>query len=242
MTNSPLRLLVHGASGRMGGALLRLVTALPELQLVAAVSRDGVAGGAVGLPAARMDEAPDFDVAIDFSLPEAFPGVLALCRSRGTALVCGTTGLSDAQRDSLDSAAAHIPVLWASNFSLGVAVMDMLLRHAAPLLPRWTAAMVETHHVHKKDAPSGTAITLAQAWQGAGGTAAEITSVREGEVVGEHRLRLSGPGEWLEVAHGAVDRDIFARGALAMAARLQAQPPGRYAIADLLALSACPSR
>jgi 4-hydroxy-tetrahydrodipicolinate reductase len=231
----PIRLLVHGASGRMGRALCRLAGDAGFV-VVAGTSRGGepVADGVPGLRADALDDAPPFDVAIDFSLPAAFDGIVALCLSRGCPLVSGTTGLSEAQRDALAAASAKIPVLWASNFSLGVAVMELLLRQAAPLLAGWSAAMVETHHVHKKDAPSGTAISLSEAWTEAGGAPAAIASQREGEVVGEHRLRLSGPGEWLEIAHGALDRDVYARGALAMAARLRGRRAGRYAIADLL--------
>lgn len=232
----PLRLLVHGASGRMGRAVLRLAAADPRFRVVAAVSRSGApleestapvfAGGA-------LSACPDFDVAVDFSLPSALPSLLALCQARAAALVSGTTGLDPALRAQLDVAAATIPVLWASNFSLGVVVLEDLLRRSTAALG-WPVEISETHHVHKLDAPSGTAITLAAAAAEVLGRTPAIDSVREGEVIGTHRIRLQGPGETLELGHVALDRDIFARGALEGANRLQGRPAGRWSLAELV--------
>ena len=112
-------------------------------------------------------------------------------------------------------------------------MLEDVVRRAASALAKWELKIVETHHVHKKDAPSGTAITLARAAASAGRTAA-IESVREGEVVGEHVVRFSGPGETLEFLHRADDRDIFAAGALEAAALLAKRPPGMYRLAELL--------
>src|SRR4249919_231676 len=122
-SSSPIRILIHGASGRMGQALLRLARENPALQVVAAVSRSGAAIDGVDVPmfaSADLARCPSFDVAIDFSLPEGFDAVLAACKMRKAALVSGTTGLSTQQREALAQAAHTIPVLWASNFSLGV--------------------------------------------------------------------------------------------------------------------------
>src|SRR5687768_18421978 len=128
--SNPIRILIHGASGRMGQALLRLAGERSDLEVVAAVSRriesraiDGIAQ----FTTAELHGVPAFDVAIDFSLPEGFDGILALCVERGAALVSGTTGLDAARRAALDDAALRIPVLWASNFSLGVAVLHELV-------------------------------------------------------------------------------------------------------------------
>lgn len=121
--------------------------------------------------AAELAGVPEFDVAIDFSLPEGFDPVLALCVARGRALVSGTTGLDAAQRDALQAAATGIALLWASNFSVGVAVLAELVERAARALPGWDCDIVESHHVHKKDAPSGTALSLGQA-AACGGTSA----------------------------------------------------------------------
>jgi 4-hydroxy-tetrahydrodipicolinate reductase len=234
MTGPTLRLLVHGASGRMGGALLRLAAAAPDLRVVAAVSREGAAGGAQGVAAAGLDAAPDFDVAIDFSLPDALSPLLEFCQARARPLVCGTTGLSAAQRASLEAAGARIPVLWAANFSLGVVVLEDLVERAGRALPGWSARIVETHHLRKLDAPSGTALVLARALARGGGVDPAIESIREGDVVGDHRVELLGPGERLLFEHQAGDRDIFASGALEAARLLARQRPGVHRFADLL--------
>ena len=221
----------------MGQALLRLAAGMPALTVVAGVTRRGEKFDAGGVPvfsSAALDDCPAFDVAIDFSLPEAFDGVLALCVARGAALVSGTTGLSTAQVQAMDSAGATIPVLWASNFSLGVAVLEDLVRRAAKALADWDADIVEAHHVHKKDAPSGTALTLGRAVESGGGHAPRYASLRAGDIVGEHTVQFSGPGERIELIHRATDRDIFARGALSAALRLVQRPAGRIALAELL--------
>jgi 4-hydroxy-tetrahydrodipicolinate reductase len=235
MTPSPIRLLIHGATGRMGAALVRLAAADPRLRVVAAASRRGDdCGDAPGLATDRLADAPGFDVAVDFSLPEAFDPVLALCRARGIALVSGTTGLSSAQLASLDAAAASIPVVWSANFILGVAVLAQLARRAAQALPGWDADIVEAHHVHKKDAPSGTALMLGRAVADGRGGEPHYASLRAGDIVGEHTVQLSGIGERLELVHRATNRDIFARGALEAAVRVQGRGAGRHALADLL--------
>lgn len=173
MNQTPLRLLIHGASGRMGQALLRLAAEHPEtLQIVAAVTGRAPAQRVVdGVPffaASELPGAPAFDVAIDFSLPEGFDPLLALCVERGAGLVSGTTGISSSQRQALEAAATTIPLVWASNFSLGVAVLDELVERAAQALAGWDCDVVESHHTQKKDAPSGTALTLGAAAQRGG--------------------------------------------------------------------------
>ena len=232
--NGPIRVLIHGASGRMGRALLRLAGDDPRFELVAAVSGQGRSLADCAIPVLAVDAidaAPPFDACIDFSLPAGFDRVLALCQARGAAFVSGTTGLDDAQRAALEGAAARIPVLWASNFSLGVAVLSELVRRASLLLPDWNCDIVESHHVHKKDAPSGTALTLGVA---TGREAVHYASLRAGDIVGEHTVQFTGLGERLELTHRATNRDLFARGALEAAARLGGRAPGRYELADLV--------
>lgn len=230
------RILVHGASGRMGQALLRLLPEFPGLRLAAAVSSRPQADTLLGAPwltADRLAHAPAFDVAIDFSLPPAFPGIVAVCVARGAALVSGTTGLDDDARARMLEAAARVPVLWAANFSLGVAVLADLVARAAELLPGWDCAIVESHHTHKRDAPSGTALMLAGAVEHSG-THADIHAIRAGDIVGEHSVRFAGLGESLELAHRATAREVFARGALTCAARIVGRNPGRYSVMDML--------
>jgi 4-hydroxy-tetrahydrodipicolinate reductase len=159
MSPPPVRLLIHGASGRMGRALLRLAAEDNRFRVVAACSASGNAlteAGEVPLFAASaLDQVPAFDVAVDFSLPPGFDRILALCRQREVALVSGTTGLEAAQFTALEQAALQVPVLWAANFSLGVAVLGDLVRRAAQALPQWDCDLIEAHHIHKRDAPSG---------------------------------------------------------------------------------------
>ena len=237
MSEHSTRLLIHGAQGRMGQALLRLCGEQPGCGVVAAVSRRNpsqrVVDGVAHLSANEMAGAPAFDVAVDFSLPEAFDGLLAMCIERKTALVSGTTGLSAIQREALEAASTQIPILWASNFSIGVAVLHDLVRRAAVALPGWDCDIIEMHHTRKLDAPSGTALTLGAAAE-QGGATPRYAAIRAGDIVGEHLVQFAGQGERIELVHRATHRDIFARGASQAAAWLAGKPPGLYAIADLL--------
>ncbi|MBB1471941.1 4-hydroxy-tetrahydrodipicolinate reductase [Luteimonas sp. MC1782] len=235
---SPIRLMLHGASGRMGHALMRLCAdgAVPGCVVVAAVSRrpaQRVVDGVPHFAAAELRAVPAFDVAIDFSLAEAFDQVLALCVERGAALVSGTTGLGATQREALAAASARIPLVWAANFSLGVALLEDLVERAAAALPGWDCDIVEAHHVHKKDAPSGTAIALGAA-AGRGGSDPRYASLRAGDIVGEHTVQFTGIGERIELVHRATSRDVFARGALHAASRLHGRAPGSWRLRDLL--------
>jgi 4-hydroxy-tetrahydrodipicolinate reductase len=235
--NELTRLLIHGASGRMGLALLRLAAERDDVAVVAAVSRAQPAQRVVeGVPhfaTSELHGVPDFDVAIDFSLPEGFDTILALCVERGAAIVSGTTGLDDAQRDRLQQASTRIPTMWAANFSLGVAVLSELVERAAGALPGWDCDIVESHHVHKKDAPSGSALALG-ASAGQGGAVPRYASMRAGDIVGEHFVQFTGLGERIELNHRATNRDVFARGALHAATRLPGRAPGLYRLRDLL--------
>ena len=238
--STSIDLLVHGASGRMGQRLLALAPDHPGLRLVAAVARRHDLPGidpVLAWPAARLPEVPAFGLMIDFSLPEAFDAALALAVARQAAFVSGTTGLSPAQRGALDAAARRIPVLWSANFSLGVAVLSDLVERAARALPGWDLDIVESHHVHKKDAPSGTALALGASAK-AGGAEPRYASLRAGDIVGEHWLQFAGQGERVELAHRATSRDIFARGALAVGEWLAGQPPGHYTMRDWVAARA----
>lgn len=236
-----VRILVHGASGRMGQALLRLAAEREDVCVFAAVSgrppRQRVIDGVPYFGATELGGVPAFDVAVDFSLPGGFDALLALCLKRSAALVSGTTGLEDAQRAALASAGGSIPVLWASNFSLGVAVLEDLVARAAAVLPGWDCDIVESHHTRKLDAPSGTALTLGAAAAGQGATP-HYASIRAGDIVGEHLVQFTSHGERIELVHRATNRDIFASGALHVAARMAGRAPGRYTIADLLGTDA----
>lgn len=206
--------------------------------------------------------APKLDVVIDFSTPAGFDAALAHCEARGVALVCGTTGLDAAQHARLDAAGSTIPVLYAANFSLGVAVLARALRDAAAALPDWDLEIVESHHARKVDAPSGTALALGRAAAAARGQDFDavavlsregqvgarragtigFASIRAGDIVGEHTAILASAGERIELAHRATDRMIFARGALAAAAWLAGKPPGVYSLDDVLRWQPTPVR
>ncbi|MGH8086423.1 MAG: 4-hydroxy-tetrahydrodipicolinate reductase [Lysobacter sp.] len=234
----PVRVLIHGATGRMGQALLRLAGegADGESEVVAAVSRNPgqrVVDGVPQFAARELAGVPEFDVAIDFSLPQAFDAILGSCLARGAALVSGTTGLESPQLEALHEASARIPVLYAANFSLGVAVLGDLVERAAAVLRGWDCDIVESHHVHKKDAPSGTALALGVCAE-QGGARPRYAALRAGDIVGEHMVQFTGLGERVELVHRAGNRDIFARGALHAAARLAGREPGRYQLRDLL--------
>ena len=220
----------------MGEALLRLCREDARHDVVGAVSRkvgQRVVDGVPQFAASELPGVPAFDVAIDFSLAEAFDPILALCLSRGAALVSGTTGLDAAQRSAIQAASTRIPMLWASNFSLGVAVLAELVERAAQALHGWDCDIIEVHHSQKQDAPSGTALTLGAVAERAGAMP-RYASLRAGDIVGEHTVQFSGQGERIELIHRATNRDIFARGALHAAMRMASRAPGNYSLRDLL--------
>jgi 4-hydroxy-tetrahydrodipicolinate reductase len=233
-----IKLIIFGASGRMGRALLRIAAADDRFKLVAGVVGRNVSPiESVSCPLFAIhqwDELPKFDIAIDFSQPEAFEAIVQFCKSRNAPLVSGTTGLTASQKQAMTDAANTIPVLWASNFSLGVAALNDLVRRAAKVLENWNVEITETHHVHKKDAPSGTALTLGQSAELGGALTPSYVSHREGEVIGDHTVKLSGIGEFIELRHNALDRDIFVRGALEAAYRLREKPAGIYQFSDVI--------
>lgn len=259
---------VHGASGRMGQALLRLAGARADMPVVAALvgTHSALAGSALAHPSGAEVSAPAYAttlsddvkpaVLIDFSTPAAFDRALALAQARRIAFISGTTGLSEAQQAAMTHAAGTIAVLWSANFSVGVAVLDWLVREAARLLGDWDCEIVEAHHRNKKDAPSGTALALGRAVAQArdvdfskvarcarAGIAEDVRDpagigfavVRGGDIVGEHTVLFATQGERIELAHKASDRDVFARGALLAARLLAGAAPGRHELAGLLA-------
>ena len=220
----------------MGQALLRLCAGREDCIVAGAVTRkvgQRVVDGVPFFASSELAGTPAFDVAIDFSLPEAFDAALALAVERGAAFVSGTTGLDQAQRNALAAASSRIPVLWAANFSLGVAILNTLVERAAAALPGWDCDIVEAHHAHKKDAPSGTALALGASAE-AGGARPRYASLRAGDIVGEHTVQFATTGERIELVHRATSRDIFAHGALHAACRLAGREPGLYRLGDLL--------
>lgn len=230
MTGDRPRLAVHGA-GRMG-RLVAEHAADFGFDLVGIVSRhhpgDTGEDWAPGLDA--LATAPS--VLIDFTLPAGAAAAARWCAREGIPLVSGTTGLDETQRTALELASHRVPVLHASNFSPGVNLALALLREAGAWLGSTDRiTLTEIHHVHKQDAPSGTALAMADALAP---HAVDIESRREGEVIGDHRVRFHWPGETLTIDHHAQDRSIFARGALACARWLVGRPHGFYGPGDAL--------
>jgi 4-hydroxy-tetrahydrodipicolinate reductase len=177
------------------------------------------------------------DVAIDFSQAESIEEICCAASQHRKSLVIGTTGHSQQQRKTIEDTAHLVPIVLASNFSVGVNVLFWLTQKGAELLgPQFNAEIVETHHKMKKDAPSGTAKTLAEILKAMRNSEIPIQSIREGIVVGEHTVIFSGPGERLELTHRAANRGIFALGALRAAKWVVHKPAGLYSMQDVLGL------
>jgi len=233
MRKAPVRVLLIGAAGRMGKAIVDLARNDPDIDIVAQCDR----GDAIE-PAMRK-----CDAVIDFSHPDAIDGIFRTAlqhRPRKlSGLVIGTTGHSSGQRRVIEEAGKSLPIIFASNFSVGVNVLFSLTRKAAEILgPEFDLKIVETHHRTKKDAPSGTSKTLAEILRTARklDDQVPIQSIREGEVVGDHTVNFAGPGERLELTHRASSREIFARGALRAAQWIIGKPAGLYSMQDVLGL------
>ncbi len=249
-SSSITRIIIHGASGRMGSRLCALASSDPSLALVGAIVRDRAPciGRAVH-PTKDADDRVTFapgsstiapaDVVIDFSHHDAILASIDLAQRAGAGLIVGTTALPPRAMDALRMAASLRPVLVASNMSVGICVLSKLLALAARALGEgYHGSIVEAHHAAKKDAPSGTALRLASAIRDAGHALRDdqILAVRGGDVVGEHTVRFAGPGEYLEFTHRATSRDVFAKGALHAAAWLKGKPPGWYTIDQVVGL------
>jgi len=264
-----VRIAIAGVSGRMGRALLEAVETDAGCTLGAAIDRPGsplvgqdagVAwGGASGVrvtdqPAAALRSA---HALIDFTRPEATLGYLDACLAAGVPLVIGTTGFDDAGKARIAAAAQRIPVVFAPNMSVGVNLLMKLAELAARVLEDgYDIEIVEAHHRHKVDAPSGTALGLGQAVARATGrdlascavygregitgerdpATIGFATVRGGDIVGDHTLLFAGVGERIELTHKASSRATFAQGALRAAKWLQGRAPGLYDMRDVLDL------
>lgn len=266
------RVSVHGVAGRMGRSLVKLLLEDKGSTLVSAIERSG--HGALGQDAgvlaglaepigvvvtssieAALERA---EVVIDFTSPDATRSLLHACQARRVAAVVGTTGLDAAARGAIDSLAKVAPVVFAPNYSVGVNAFWALAAQAVRLLgSEFDLEVVEMHHHHKVDAPSGTAVRLTEVVAQARGvdpassvrpgrsgqvgprTAGEIGvhSLRGGDVVGDHTLILAGPGERIELTHRAHSREIFAIGAVRAAHFVVGRAPGLYDMADVLGLA-----
>ncbi len=260
---NPVRLAIIGCTGRTGSAVVRLAAAEPTVRICCAVAADGDprlgrdVGEALGLarlgvPITTTCAAP-CDVAIEFTTPASCAEWARWCAAQHVALISGTTGLDAAQHAAIEEASRAVPVLWAANMSHGVQVLLKLVATAAAVLADWDAEIVESHHRHKVDAPSGTAQALLAAICRARGTDPAATAVvgrcgavgprpvgqvgvhavRAGENIGEHTVMFATAGEELTLRHRALAREAFAAGALRAARWLVGRPAGRYSLADV---------
>ncbi|NQT93420.1 MAG: 4-hydroxy-tetrahydrodipicolinate reductase [Lentisphaerae bacterium] len=268
MSDTLTRIAVLGAAGRMGKMLVRGAVGMEGISLVAAIEQEGHAD--IGLDAGdiagigscdvrvtdRADEATRAaDVLIDFTFHTAAPEHAALASRHGKAIVIGTTGLDATEASAVQKAAESIPVVWAPNMSLGMNVLFAAVEKAAAIFGlTYRAELDETHHVHKKDSPSGTALRLAE--KVASGRGQDLATVmrhdppteevaagsivvrshREGEVVGNHTVAFESGAERIEFTHHAWSRDAFALGALHAASWVAGKTPGLYDMQDVLEL------
>ena len=258
-----VRVAVIGAAGRMGLAIQDVLSRTPGAVLGAAIveAGDPLVGKPVstgqGLYQAGMESASSgADVCIDFSSPSSTLETARICSGRGIPLVIGTTGFGAAEREELLVHALRIPLLLSPNMSLGVHLLAHLVGTAASVLSGYDGEVVEIHHRLKKDAPSGTALYLAEAMARARGVALSevgtfhregmtgprssgsigVMAVRGGDVVGDHTVYFLGEGERIELTHRATSRETFARGAVSAALFLAGKPPGVYTMNDVLGL------
>jgi 4-hydroxy-tetrahydrodipicolinate reductase len=222
-----VHVLLIGAAGRMGQTVLNLAQTDAEIE----IAWECDLGDAIE-PAMK-----NCDVAIDFSQADSTDEICGAALKHGKPVVIGTTGHSPEQRKTIESTAQSVPIVLASNFSVGVNVLFWLTQKAAEFLGAdFNPEIVETHHTKKKDAPSGTAKTLGEILKTMRDSEIPIQSIREGDVVGEHTVKFGGPGESLELTHRAADRGIFAAGALRAAKWIINKPPGLYSMQNVLGL------
>ncbi|SEQ69385.1 dihydrodipicolinate reductase [Solimonas aquatica] len=258
----PVRIAIQGATGRMGQALQAAAAASSAVTLGAAFEREGHAaiGTAINTQGIKIGAdlaaaAGDYDVLIDFTRPEGTLAALEICLAQNKAVVIGTTGFTAEQKARIDAAAQRIPILMAGNFSIGVNLCLKLLEDAARVLGEdFDIEVVEAHHRHKVDAPSGTALMMGEAaargagrdlgqdavYERYGHTGARerrtigFSTVRGGDVVGDHTVMFLGEGERVEITHKASSRMNFANGAVRAAAWLAGRAPGLYSMRQVL--------
>lgn len=267
---TPTKVIITGAGGRMGKRLVALVHESPSLQLAGATEAKGYpdigkdAGELAGcghLDVPLSDDLskvlPLADVVVDFTSPTATLNHLAQAVQHQRAMIIGTTGFSPDEMNQLRTHAESIPCVQAPNMSVGINVLLQIIGKVAQALgDDYDLEIIDAHHNKKKDAPSGTALILAEAlakaknWDlqetgvyGRHGILGErpkkeigIQTVRAGDIVGDHTVLYGGPGERIEIIHRAHNRDPFARGALRAAEWVVKQPPGLYGMADVLGL------
>ncbi|TKI08718.1 4-hydroxy-tetrahydrodipicolinate reductase [Martelella alba] len=270
MTTEPIRIAVAGAGGRMGRQLIQAARQSGRTQLGAALERGGsslvgadageLAGlGAIGVKIgdSLTTVADQFDVFIDFTRPEGTLAHLEFCRKQGKGMIIGTTGFNDQQKAQIAAAAQTIPIVFAANFSVGVNVMLTLLEKTARVMgEQCDIEIIEAHHRHKVDAPSGTALAMGETIAAALGVSLAdcavyarqghtgerkpgsigFAAIRAGDIVGEHTAMFVDIGERIEISHKASNRINFANGAVRAAIWLKDRKNGLFDMKDVLGL------
>lgn len=217
MKGTPKKVLINGAGGKMGRALVRLIQELPSLGLTVAATRN-----------AGQEVKEDFDIIIDFSTPQGAQEAFALAKQRRKPFLTGTTNLAEMFLFQMQQE-EKIPVFFAPNVSLSVYFFTELAHQAARMYTGYDVRLHEIHHVHKKDAPSGTAKNLADA---VNVPATQVTYERIGETVGTHEVKFNSPFDEISLTHKALNRDLFAQSALEIAGWLATCPAGFYTMSD----------
>jgi len=229
-----MKLGIYGATGRVGKELLTLVTKgktfLPSVGIGNQKAPEGFQHNLKKIE----KKAADVDVFIDFSLPEAFSNIVSFCVTHEIPLVSGTTGLTSAHKSEMQKASKKIPLLWSSNMSVGIATLRKAL-HSLGQLDGFDFQIEEFHHNRKKDKPSGTAITLQQDLEAVvQKKLPEVLSIRGGGIFGVHKVYAMSDEEVIVFEHQALNRTVFAKGALYAAQWLVKQKPGLYQMTDVL--------
>lgn len=216
---------VFGISGRMGQEVVKEVERRPkEFRLMGGASRSSTQ------PAAQTP-----DLVIDFSLPENLPNLEKFVRENPCPVVSGTTGFDDMGMQRLRGLGQIAPIFWSANMSFGVFILCQMAEALARYHRFYQLQIEETHHIHKKDKPSGTALMIESAVRRSSPTLLPTISHRQGEVFGLHRLQARSGKEVIEIRHEALDRGLFAQGAVDVGLWLVKQPPGFYTMADFFA-------
>ncbi len=236
-----MKLAITGCQGRMGQRIAYLASKDKAFKLTALIEspdRTDVPASMFGVKVSRdINAIKGADVLIDFSLPGPSMEALKACLKYDVRAVIGTTGFSQEQRLLISKASRKIALVQSTNMSVGVNLVFRLLKQMAAVLKGYDVAITETHHVHKKDAPSGTAKTMAEVVEGVTGKKiSDIVSHREGEVVGYHKVVFDGTVDAIEISHNAKDRDMFAAGALIAAKFLLKKDKGLFNMQQVLGL------
>ncbi len=236
-----LKIAVIGAEGRMGREVVSQIEITEGLELLMAITNpkskniDKKLGGVLLVSDINI-ALNDCDVVIDFSTPATtLETAKLMLDSDCKVLVTGTTGFSNIQEDELHQISKKIVMVKSGNFSIGVCVLDILVEQASKLLPEdWSFDILDIHHKHKKDAPSGTALMLGRSAEKHNSRKAAYKDIRRGDIIGEHYVNFSSPAEILSLSHKASDRALFAKGALYSALWAYDKPFGMYNMRDVL--------